>query len=363
MNSDPSSWANKAHHDHSAIDPAFRRNRVRSLIFLAILAVVLVLTILLSLRAGSYETPVSELIRGIFGVAHDENINRVVRSNRLPRICTAIIAGAGLGISGCVLQAILRNPLASASTLGVSQGASFGAAFAIVVLNAATAGSVGSAAIPLCAFAGSMAVALVILGLSRFRQISPEGIVLAGVAISSMFTGATTLIQYFADEIELASLVFWTFGNLGSTTWSDLRIMGIVVLLTSICFLLHRWDYNALLSGTETAVSLGINVRRLTLVDMVLCCLTASVIVSYIGLINFIGLVAPHIVRMVVGNNHVYLLPGSILAGSTLLLLGDLFARVAISPVILPIGAITSFLGGPLFLYLLFKGGRGHAER
>lgn len=363
MSSDPSSWANKAHHDHSTIDPAFHRNRVRSLISLAILAVVLVLTILLSLRAGSYETPISELIRGIFGMAHDENINRVVRNNRLPRICTAIIAGAGLGISGCVLQAILRNPLASASTLGVSQGASFGAAFAIVVLNAGAAGAAGSAVIPLCAFAGSMAVALVILGLSRFRQISPEGIVLAGVAISSMFTGATTLIQYFADEIELASLVFWTFGNLGSTTWSDLRIMGIVVLVTSICFLLHRWDYNALLSGTETAVSLGINVRRLTLVDMVLCCLTASIIVSYIGLINFIGLVAPHIVRMVVGNNHVYLLPGSILAGSTLLLLGDLFARVAISPVILPIGAITSFLGGPLFLYLLFKGGRGHAER
>ena len=363
MRSGPSSWGNSAPHSHSAIDPAFRRNRVRSLTFLAVLALALAAAILLSLRAGSYETPVSELIRGIFGAARDENINRVVRSNRLPRICTAIIAGAGLGISGCVLQAILRNPLASASTLGVSQGASFGAAFAIIVLNAGTAGALGSAAIPLCAFAGSMAVALVILGLSRFKQISPEGIVLAGVAISSMFTGATTLIQYFADEIELASLVFWTFGNLGSTTWSDLRIMGIVALLTSALFLLHRWDYNALLSGTETAVSLGINVRRLTMVDMVLCCLTASTIVSYIGLINFIGLVAPHIVRMVVGNNHVYLLPGSILAGSTLLLLGDLFARVAISPVILPIGAITSFLGGPLFLYLLFKGGRSHAER
>ena len=366
MRSGPSSWGNNVphHHDsHSAVDPAFRRNRTRSLVFLAVLALVLVLTVLLSLRAGSYATPLSELLRGIFGRAHDENINRVVLGNRLPRICTALIAGAGLGISGCVLQAILRNPLASASTLGVSQGASFGAAFAIIVLHAGTAGALGSAAIPLCAFAGSMAVAVVILGLSRFRQISPEGIVLAGVAISSMFTGATTLIQYFADEIELASLVFWTFGNLGSTTWSDLRIMGIVVLLTSALFLLHRWDYNALLSGTETAVSLGINVRRLTMVDMVLCCLTASVVVSYIGLINFIGLVAPHIVRMVVGNNHVYLLPGSILAGSTLLLLGDLFARVAISPVILPIGAITSFLGGPLFLYLLFKGGRSHAER
>ena len=363
MNSGPSKSGHNDPHQHSVIDPAFRRNRIRSLTFLTILALALIVAVLLSLRAGSYETPVSELIRGIFGAAHDENINRVVRSNRLPRICTALIAGAGLGISGCVLQAILRNPLASASTLGVSQGASFGAAFAIIVLNAGTMGAAGTAMIPVCAFAGSMAVALVIFGLSRFRQISPEGIVLAGVAISSMFTGATTLIQYFADEVQLASLVFWTFGSLGNTTWSDLRVMGGVVLLTGIVFLLHRWDYNALLSGTETAVSLGINVRRLTMVDMILCCLTASTIVSYIGLINFIGLVAPHIVRMVVGNNHIYLLPGSVLAGSTLLLLGDLFARVAISPVILPIGAITSFLGGPLFLYLLFKGGRRHAER
>ena len=363
MRLDPSSWGHSAPRDPSAVDPAFRRNRVRSLTFLALLSLALVLAILLSLAAGSYATPLSELLRGLFGRAHDENINRVVLGNRLHRLCAVLVARAGRGVSGCVLQAILRNPLASASTLGVSQGASFGAAFAIVVLHAGGTGALGSAAIPLCAFAGSMAVAVVILGLSRFRQISPEGIVLAGVAISSMFTGATTLIQYFADEIELASLVFWTFGSLDSATWSDLRLMGLVVLVTGVCFLLRRWDYNALLSGTETAVSLGINVRRLTLVDMVLCCLTASVIVSYIGLVNFIGLVAPHIVRMVVGNNHVYLLPGSILAGSTLLLLGDLLARTAISPVILPIGAITSFLGGPLFLYLLFKGGRGNAER
>ena len=110
-------------------------------------------------------------------------------------------------------------------------------------------------------------------------------------------------------------------------------------------------------SGEETAVSLGIHVQRLTLTNMVLCCLTCSIIVSRVGLINFIGLVAPHIVRMVVGNNHVYLIPGSVLAGAVLLLLGDLFARVAMMPIILPIGAITSFLGGPLFLYLLFKGG------
>ena len=333
----------------------YQQNQIKSICFLVLMAVILVLTSLLALRAGSYATPLNELIKGIFGLSGDDKINLVVRNNRLPRICTAIIAGAGLGLAGCILQAILRNPLASASPLGVSQGASFGAAVAIVVFGMGNTMGLG---VPVCAFVGSILVALTILGLSRFRNISPEGIVLSGVAISAMFTGATTLIQYFADEVQLATLVYWTFGNLGSTGWDDLGGMGIVVaaLIVYCCF--HRWDYNALLSGSETAVSLGINVRRLILVNMVLCCLTTSVIVANVGLISFIGLVAPHIVRMVVGNNHIYVIPGSILTGATILLLSDLFARVVISPVILPIGAITSFLGGPLFLYLLFKEGK-----
>lgn len=349
MNSVPSPLGNKENLSD------YRKNELRSISFLVLLTVFLLLSILLSLRAGSYNTPVTELIKGIFGKSADKKINLVVQNNRMPRICTAIIAGAGLGLAGCILQAILHNPLASASTLGVSQGATFGAAFAIVVMN-----MTGSIGISVYSFLGSIAVAIVILGLSRFKQVSAEGIVLAGVAISSMLSGATTLIQYFANEIQLTSLVFWTFGDLGSTGWEDLRPMGIMVLILLVYCFAHRWDYNALLNGEETAVSLGVHVQRLTLTNMVLCCLTCSIIVSNVGLINFIGLVAPHIVRMVVGNNHVYLIPGSVLAGAALLLLGDLIARVAIMPIILPIGAITSFLGGPLFLYLLFKGGRKH---
>lgn len=332
------------------------KNLARSVVFLAALAAVLIAAILFSLRAGSYDTPVVELIKGIFGKAADKKINIIVRNNRLPRISTAILSGMGLGVSGCVLQAILRNPLASASTLGVSQGAGFGAAFAIIVLN--LGGAAAGIGIPLFAFVGSMAVALVILGLSRIRQVSTEGIVLAGVAISSMFSGATTLLQYFANEIQLQTLVFWSFGDLGGTNWADIRVLLVVVSVISVYFYAHRWDYNALLSGHETATSIGLNVRRLTMINMILCCFTASTIVSYIGLISFIGLIAPHIVRQVVGNNHVYLIPGSMLAGASLLLLGDLFARTVISPIILPIGAITSFLGGPLFLYLLFKGSK-----
>ena len=349
MNSVPLKSENKH------IDSLYKKNQVKSVGFLIGLSVLLLVAIVLSLRAGSYDTPIGELIKGIFGVSADKKINLIVQNNRLPRILTAILAGGGLGLAGCILQAVLRNPLASSSTLGVSQGATFGAAFAIVALGMTGTSGIG---IPLCAFVGSIAVALVILGLSKFRQVSPEGIVLAGVAISSMFTGATTLIQYFANEVQLSTLVFWTFGDLGSTSWEELGTMGAVVAILCVYCYLHRWDYNALLGGEETAVSLGINVKRLTLVNMVLCCLCSSVVVSYVGLISFIGLVAPHIVRMVVGNNHVYLIPGSILGGATLLLLGDLFARTVISPVILPIGAITSFLGGPLFLYLLFKGGK-----
>ena len=341
--------------ENNGVDGLYRKNQVKSIGFLIFLAGLLLLSVLLSLRAGSYETPVTELVKGIFGLSADKKINIVVRNNRLPRILTAILAGGGLGLAGCILQAVLRNPLASSSTLGVSQGATFGTAFAIVVLGLGANDRFG---IPLCAFLGSVAVAVVILGLSKFRQVSPEGIVLAGVAISSMFTGATTLIQYFADEVELSNLVFWTFGDLGSTGWKDLGGMAVMVAVLCVYCFAHRWDYNALLSGEETAVSLGIHVKRLTLVGMMLCCLCSSVVVSNVGLISFIGLVAPHIVRMVVGNNHVYLIPGAVLGGATLLLLGDLLARTVISPVILPIGAITSFLGGPLFLYLLFKGGR-----
>ena len=172
-----------------------------------------------------------------------------------------------------------------------------------------------------------------------------------------MFTGATTLLQYFADDVQLASVVFWTFGDLGRTGWKEVQIIAVVVVITLAYFLLNRWHYNAMESGEQTAASLGVNVARSRIINMLVCALTAAVIVSFIGIINFIGLVAPHIMRRFLGNNYCWLLPASAMAGAVLLLLGDVLARVIIAPVILPIGAITSFLGAPLFLYLLFKGG------
>lgn len=343
---------------------AYEKYKARNILLLCLLIGAMILTALLALQAGSYDTPLFEIAKGVFGKASDSKVNTVIQNMRLPRVLTAVIGGCGLGISGCVLQAILRNPLASASTLGISQGASFGAAFAIIVLNAGAQASRVTAMqftnpvlISVCAFISSMAVSIVILGLSRFKKITPEAMILAGVALSSMFGGATTLLQYFADEQQLASVVFWTFGDLGRTGWKEVGLMVMIVSVASIYFMFKRWDYNALESGEQTAISLGVNVNRVRITNMILCSLTASIIVSYLGVINFIGLVAPHIVRRIIGNNHSFLLLCSAFMGGILLLLGDLAARLIIMPVVLPIGAITSFLGAPLFLYLLFKGG------
>lgn len=341
------------------------RQRKRNILILLALGLLLLLAVLLSLRAGSYSTPLLELLRGLFGRASEEKINAVV-ALRLRRIVTAVFSGVGLGITGCILQAVLQNPLASSSTLGISQGASFGAAFAIIGLGVGTGGGAAGAAssgsasglltVTVCAFAGSMLVSLVILGLSRFRRISPETMVLVGVALSSMFTGATTLLQYFANDVELATFTFWTFGDLGSASWPEIGMIAFVSLASLGFFLWRRWDYNALYAGEQTAVSLGVNVKVTRVVNLLVCSFVAAVIVSHVGLISFIGLVAPHITRRLVGENYCYLIPGSAILGGALLLAGDLVARVVVSPVILPIGAITSFLGAPLFLYLLFRG-------
>lgn len=329
---------------------SYEKYMARNFFFLGLLFIILIVIIFISLGAGSYKASFLEITKALLGQSGDSNINQVIFNLRLPRILTALIGGLGLGLSGCVLQAVLRNPLASSSTLGIAQGASFGAALAILF-------SASRILISLSAFIFSMAVSFFILALSRFRSIGPQSMVLAGVALGSMFQGATALIQYFADDLQLASIVFWTFGDLGRSSWPEIRLMAAIVVGASIFFFYSRWDYNALESGQQTAVSLGINLGLLRIINMLVCSLTASVIISNLGLINFIGLVAPHIVRRFMGNNHSWLLPASGLMGAILLLSGDLLARSILAPLVLPIGAISSFLGAPLFLYLLFKGG------
>ncbi len=331
--------------------------------FLLLMIFIMLAIALVAIASGSSGLTLGEVCNTLIGNGTAKT--RVVVFNlRLPRVVTAIVAGIGLAAVGCVMQSILRNPLASSSTLGVSQGAAFGAAFAIIALDAGMQSqTLDGVAISnpyttsLCAFVGSMFSTMVVLGLSRFKKITPQTMILSGVALSSLFSGGTTLLQYFADDVKVAAVVFWTFGSLGSTSWREIIIMTVVVTGAVVFFMFNRWNYNALQSGENTAKGLGVNTDRLMISSMIVCSLTASVIVSYIGIINFIGLIAPHLMRRVVGSDYRYLLPASALMGSVLLLLSDTIARLVVQPVILPIGAITSFLGAPLFLYFIFKGG------
>ncbi|HHX67909.1 MAG: iron ABC transporter permease [Miniphocaeibacter sp.] len=334
------------------------KNRLSLMILLFLLLIIFIF----SLYTGLYYIDFIEIIKGIFGKSMDSNVNTIIYNMRLPRVLTATLGGLGLGITGCILQSILANPLASASTLGISQGASFGAAFAIIVLGAGVQGSnvdsmnfSNPLLINISAFIFSILISFLILSLSKFKKINSKGIILAGIALSSMFQGATTLIQFFADEVQLASVVFWTFGDLGRTSWKEVMIMALVIIPSILFFILRSWDFNVLENGDSISISLGVNISRVRVLSILICSFTIAIIVSYVGLINFIGLASPHIVRRFVGSNHRYLLPGSALTGAILLLLSDLLARLITSPIILPIGAITSFLGAPLFIYILFK--------
>lgn len=331
-------------------------------IVLIVLATLSLLVALVATSAGSSDLSIKEVFTTLLGHG-TKQANTIIFGIRLPRVITAIVAGTGLATVGCVMQSILRNPLASDSTLGVSQGAAFGASFAIIVLGAGIQNQTldgitisNPYIVSLCAFICSMMSTFIVLGLSKFKRITPEAMVLAGVALSSLFSGGTTLLQYFAADVKLAAVVFWTFGDLGRSSWRDIIIMGAFVLLSLIYFRFNHWNFNALNSGEHSAKGLGVNADAMRIIAMIVCSLTASLIVSFVGIINFVGLIAPHAMRRIIGNDYRFLLPASALTGMLILLLSDTAARLVVAPIILPIGAITSFLGAPIFLYLLYKG-------
>ena len=333
-------------------------------LFVFALAVALVLVFLMAVALGSSSLPLGRVLATLFGQGEKQE-NIIVWNLRLPRAATAVVAGFGLGMTGCVMQGILRNPLASASTIGVSQGAAFGAAFAIIVLGGGmmAAGTTGAqlsvtnpAITTICAFAGSMVSTVFIVGMSRFKRMGPGLLILAGTALSALFSAGTTLMEYFADDVRVAAVVYWTFGDIGSTFCKEIAMMAVVVLLIGVYFRLNCWNYNAMQGGADTAKGLGVSTDRILICGMVAGSFCAAVIVSYIGIINFVGLIAPHMVRRFVGTDYRLLLPASGLAGAILLLLSDTAARILVAPIVLPIGAITSMLGAPVFLWIILKG-------
>jgi iron complex transport system permease protein len=200
-----------------------------------------------------------------------------------------------------------------------------------------------------------MITTILILALSLWRNCGRETIILAGVALSALFVAATTLLQYLADDTQLAAIVHWSFGDVGRADWGDLRLLASVTVIGLVALWSQRRSYNAMMCGNDTATSLGLHVTRLRLTGVTLVALMTATTVTLLGVISFIGLVAPHLVRLLIGDNVVARLPFCALTGAILLLLADVLGRTLLAPLTFPAGVVTAFLGAPLFLALLFS--------
>ena len=321
------------------------------------------------LFVGSSHMTLAECVNALFGKGSAAQV-RIIRNIRIPRVLAALIAGAGLAVSGLIMQTCLNNPMASPATLGVSNAAVFGANLSIIAFAGGFLSTghnvnnymtgVNPYAASLCAFLFAGASILIILSLSRIRAFDPGAVVLAGIAIGSVWTAATTILQFYATDVGLSAAVIWSFGDLGRATYKTDAIMAVTVGAGIVFFVLMRWRYNALLSGDAAAKSMGVRVERLRFFSMFAASLITAVCVSFLGIIGFVGIICPHVVKRLLGQDHRVSLPASALAGSLLLVLSDTLSRSLGNGSALPVGAITSMLGAPFFLALIFsrKGGR-----
>ncbi|MGM0375631.1 MAG: FecCD family ABC transporter permease [Bacteroidota bacterium] len=350
--------------DGSSFDmgEALRRSRVKNILFPVVMIVFLMALAVWGISEGSSALSVQEVLKTISGKG-SEVARQVVFHIRLPRVLAAILTGAALSVAGAVIQTVIRNPLGSPFTLGLSAASAFGAAFAIVVGGALGTQMAGTWAgisempwvVTLSAFVFGMLCAFLIAGFARWRGATPEILVMAGIILTSLFQSGTSLLQYISTDVELASVVSWMFGDLAKATWNKVLIQVIIVGPAVGFFVLNAFNFNALNAGDEVAKSLGVNVDRLRLIAVVIASLCAAVATAFFGIIAFVGLVVPHLTRWLVGHNDRVVLIGSTLLGGAFLLLADIVSRTVVAPVVIPVGIVTSFVGAPFFLFLLVR--------
>ncbi len=336
----------------------YRRLVAKRGLFLGLSLILLFVVAGIALSLGSADMTFFDAYAAVFARAFPNTFHvsgladTVVWTLRLPRIFLAVFAGAALAMGGSITQATLRNPIATPYTLGVSAGAGLGAAIGIIY---GTGFLNGEFVIIGNAFVFSLIPVAVILLLVKRKGAAPETLILAGIAMVYIFSACTTILQYFAESNAVSTTVFWIVGDLSRAAWWQLPyILGVLV----ICILINiklAWDINIMKMGDDTAKSLGVEVDRTRTIVLITACLSTATVVSFTGAIGFICLVAPHICRAVVGGDERYLIVSSAVFGAILLLVADIVARRLIAPVVLPVGAITAFLGGPMLLYLLVR--------
>ncbi|EJL48467.1 ABC-type Fe3+-siderophore transport system, permease component [Rhizobium sp. CF122] len=336
----------------------YRALAFRRILILVGLTAALCFSISADMALGPANYALSDVLSALFDPAAAANQLRVIIWDiRMPIALMAVTVGASLSVAGAQMQTILSNPLASPFTLGISAAASFGAALALVGGVAIFPGAI-EYMVPLNAFLMAMAAALFIHFASTMRGVSVETIVLLGIALVFTFNAALSLLEYLASEQALAAVVFWTMGSLTKATWAKVYFTAAVLVVTVPLFMRQAWALTALRLGDDKAASLGINVRRLRLQTMMIVSLLAAIPVSFVGTIGFVGLVGPHIARMVVGEDQRFFLPGSVICGALLLSVTSVVSKILIPGAILPIGVITALVGVPFFFVLIFSNRR-----
>tara|TARA_B100000900_G_C20555724_1_gene706729 strand:+ start:602 stop:1651 length:1050 start_codon:yes stop_codon:yes gene_type:complete len=308
---------------------------------------------LLAITFGSYGLSIVDFLLG----KTSEIQNTVLTEIRLPRVILSGLAGASLGISGAALQGLFRNPLADPGLIGVSAGAALGATLMIVLGgDIFSQYSLGVFFIPLAAIAGSSLVILMLYFMTKgFGYEGVTYMLLVGIAINAIAGVGIGILTYISSDSELRSLTFWTMGSFGGVTWPLLIPVILIIALAIIIMIPYSRQLDLLQLGEPEAFRLGVDVQKLKYTIILTCAASVGASVALSGMIGFVGLIVPHLTRLLGGVNHNYVLPGSALMGAALMIIADLIARVIIQPAELPIGLITSAIGSPFFLWLIFK--------
>lgn len=332
---------------------SYRKKLAFKFVFILILLAILFLLFFYSINVGSSSMSFVDSLNAILGKGN-EKYAHIIFNIRLPRLLGAIVVGMSIALSGMIIQSSMNNPLASPSTLGISSASALGANICIVLFAKLglepTMSMTGFAS-----FLAAMLCMILVLAISKLNRADKTLVILSGVAFNALFSAIITMLQYFADDRTLASAVSWTFGDLGRIDYNEVLIVFLVLMFSSFVMYLLRWKINAMDMGEATAHSLGVNVKRMRNISIFIASLNAGLTVAFVGMIGFVGLLAPQITKRVVGEDKRFMMPSTMLLGAVIVVFCDTVARTVAAPLILPVGAVTSLFGAPLFVYILLK--------
>ncbi len=333
----------------------YRELVFRRLLFISLFLILCIVLALLNLTIGPISMGISEILQTLITQGND-TAHVVIWDYRLPWTLMALLVGGALGLAGLEMQTILNNPLASSYTLGISAGAGFGAALAYILGIKVLPNVPMEFVVPINAFVFAFLTCMLIMFIGKIRGFTSETLVLGGIAISFMFQSLLALLEYYASEETLQAIVFWLFGSLTKASLFKAQVVFIVLAVVTVLLMLKSWKITALRLGDEKAKSLGVNTERLRIEVLIYVSLLTSVAICFVGIIGFVGLVAPHMARMLIGEDQRFLIIGSILCGGVILSAGAITSKIIVPGAIFPIGIITSMLGVPFFMFLVMRG-------